>query len=69
MSLYTDNLFSVVANTMYRSLQQGKPVGMDVKTVAAGLAPPYAGTNANSRWKIKNICVSVLNICKITACT
>ncbi|XP_069485335.1 L-threonine ammonia-lyase-like [Ambystoma mexicanum] len=33
------------ACTMFRSLLDGKPVTMDAKSIAAGLAPPFAGTN------------------------
>lgn len=29
---------------MYRSLIEKKPVGMDCKSIASGLAPPIAGT-------------------------
>ncbi|KAM9846157.1 phenylserine dehydratase-like [Aulostomus maculatus] len=32
------------ACTMYRSFQEKKPVGMDTRSVASGLAPPFAGT-------------------------
>jgi len=32
------------ANSMYLSLQQGKAVKIQPKTIAHGLAPPYAGT-------------------------
>ncbi|CAH1265195.1 SRR [Branchiostoma lanceolatum] len=34
------------APSMYESRKAGKPVGVQVKTIAAGLAPPYAGPNA-----------------------
>eukprot|EP00058_Branchiostoma_floridae_P014237 XP_002599725.1 hypothetical protein BRAFLDRAFT_62156 [Branchiostoma floridae] len=34
------------APSMYESRKAGKPVGVQVKTIAAGLAPPYAGSNA-----------------------
>ncbi|XP_069086204.1 L-threonine ammonia-lyase-like isoform X2 [Pleurodeles waltl] len=33
------------ACTMYRSFMDGKPASMDAKSIAAGLAPPFAGTN------------------------
>ncbi|KAM6896426.1 LOW QUALITY PROTEIN: L-threonine ammonia-lyase [Lycodopsis pacificus] len=32
------------ACTMYRSFIEKKPVGMDTKSIASGLAPPFAGT-------------------------
>ncbi|XP_075907888.1 L-threonine ammonia-lyase-like [Nelusetta ayraudi] len=32
------------ACTMYRSFIEKKPVGMDAKSIASGLAPPFAGT-------------------------
>ncbi|KPP75629.1 putative serine racemase [Scleropages formosus] len=32
------------ACTMYRSFIEKKPVGMDSKSIASGLAPPFAGT-------------------------
>ncbi|CAJ1054422.1 L-threonine dehydratase catabolic TdcB [Xyrichtys novacula] len=32
------------ACTMYKSFIEKKPVGMDTKSVASGLAPPFAGT-------------------------
>uniref|UniRef100_A0A1A7XJM9 L-serine deaminase n=2 Tax=Iconisemion striatum TaxID=60296 RepID=A0A1A7XJM9_9TELE len=31
------------ACTMYRSFMEKKPVGMDAKSIASGLAPPFAG--------------------------
>lgn len=31
------------ACTMYRSFIEKKPVGMDTKSIASGLAPPFAG--------------------------
>jgi len=34
------------ANSMYLSLKQGQPVDIQPKTIAHGLAPPYAGKNA-----------------------
>uniref|UniRef100_UPI00398F63AF L-threonine dehydratase catabolic TdcB isoform X2 n=1 Tax=Pristiophorus japonicus TaxID=55135 RepID=UPI00398F63AF len=33
------------ACTMYRSFSENKPVFMDAKSIAIGLAPPFAGTN------------------------
>lgn len=33
------------ACTMYRSFMDGNPAFMDAKSIAAGLAPPFAGTN------------------------
>ncbi|XP_068163137.1 L-threonine ammonia-lyase [Antennarius striatus] len=32
------------ACTMYKSLIENKPVGMETKSIASGLAPPFAGT-------------------------
>jgi len=32
------------ANSMYLSIQQGKAAKIQPKTIAHGLAPPYAGT-------------------------
>ncbi|XP_031721466.1 uncharacterized protein LOC116393354 [Anarrhichthys ocellatus] len=37
-------LIQVRACTMYRSFIKKKPVGMDTKSIASGLAPPFAGT-------------------------
>lgn len=34
------------ACTMYKSFIEKKPVGMDAKSIASGLAPPFAGTLA-----------------------
>lgn len=31
------------ACTMYKSFIEKKPVGMDAKSIASGLAPPFAG--------------------------
>lgn len=31
------------ACTMYKSLLEKEPVGMDSKSIASGLAPPFAG--------------------------
>lgn len=36
-------LFGKTACTMYKSLIEKKPVGMDSKSIASGLAPPFAG--------------------------
>lgn len=33
------------SRTMFESYKAGKPVGMEVKSVAAGLSPPYSGPN------------------------
>lgn len=30
---------------MFKSFIEKKPVGMDAKSIASGLAPPFAGTN------------------------
>lgn len=35
------------ACTMYKSFIEKKPVGMDTKSIASGLAPPFAGTMPN----------------------
>lgn len=33
----------LTACTMYKSFIEKKPVGMDSKSIASGLAPPFAG--------------------------
>lgn len=38
------------ACTMYKSFVEKKPVGMDAKSIASGLAPPFAGTMPNFLW-------------------
>ncbi|XP_067915216.1 L-threonine dehydratase catabolic TdcB isoform X2 [Heterodontus francisci] len=45
----TTNIYGVEpkeACTMYRSFSENKPVLMDAKSIAIGLAPPFAGSNA-----------------------
>lgn len=41
---------------MYKSLIEKKPVGMDTKSIASGLAPPFAG-------KIQNVTVEFSLFC------
>ena len=33
---------------MYKSFIEKKPVGMDTKSIASGLAPPFAGKNKST---------------------
>ncbi|XP_038667312.1 L-threonine dehydratase catabolic TdcB isoform X2 [Scyliorhinus canicula] len=45
----TTNIYGVEpkeACTMYRSFCENKPVFMDAKSIATGLAPPFAGSNS-----------------------
>ena len=44
VSTYKDCfLLQFSARTMHESYRRGRPVAMEVRSVAAGLAPPYAG--------------------------
>lgn len=56
------------ACTMYKSFIEKKPVGMDTKSVASGLAPPFAGiiqavsVNPSLHFFKLDFCFAVLNL-------